>query len=110
MLLVTLLCYIGFTALCLSMSRHYGDLFGGSLSIIRGTVLRLSGWTALLLSLWIALVSQGLGQALVQWFAALMGSAVSLVFVMSYRPGLALSLAGAGILLAPIAACIQLLA
>lgn len=110
MLLVTLLCYVGFTALCLSMSRHYSELVGGSLTLGRGRVLKLSGWAVLLLSLWFAVISQNPGQALVQWFAALMGSAVLLVFVMSYWPRLALSLAGIGALLAPIAACLQLLA
>ncbi|WP_110946923.1 DUF3325 domain-containing protein [Pseudomonas bohemica] len=110
MLLATLLCYIGFTALCLSMNRHYDDLIGGSLTLGRGRALKLLGWVALLLSLWVALASQAMGQALVQWFAALMGSAVLFVFVMSYRPRLALSLAGIGALLAPVVACIQLLA
>jgi len=110
MLLATLLCYIGFTALCLSMNRHYEDLTGRPFSAVRGQALRFSGWAALLVSLWIALVSQSLGQALVQWFAALMSSAVLLVFVMSYRPGLALSLAGIGVLLCPVAAFLQLLA
>jgi hypothetical protein len=47
---------------------------------------------------------------LVQWFAALMGSAVLWVFMMSYWPRLALSLAGVGAVLCPIAACLQLLA
>jgi hypothetical protein len=64
----------------------------------------------LLASLWVALASQTLGQALVQWSAALMGSAVVLVFVMSYWPRLALSLAGVGVLLCPVFAFLQLLA
>ncbi|MFY1665008.1 DUF3325 domain-containing protein [Pseudomonas sp. Pseu.R1] len=110
MFLATLLCYVGFTALCLSMSRHYEDIVGGALSDSRGKWLRLVGWVALLASLWIARVSLSIGQALVQWSAALMVSAVVLVFVMSYWPRLALSLAGIGVLLVPVAACIQLLA
>lgn len=110
MLLPTLLCYVGFTALCLSMKRHYDALAGGVLSTGRGQALRVAGWAALLLSCSVALVSQSLGQALVQWFAALMSSAVLFVFVMSYWPRLALSLAVVGVLLIPIAACIQLLA
>lgn len=110
MLLVAMLCYVGFTSLCLSMSRHYGDLVGGSLSTVRRRIFKCLGWGALLLSLCAALVLQTLGKGLVQWFAALMGSAVLLVFVMSYRPRLALSLAGVGAVLAPVAACILLLA
>lgn len=107
MLLATLLCYLGFTALCLSMGRHYDVLIGGALSRHRSQGFRLLGWVALLLSPYVALDSQGLGQALVQWFAALMGSAVVLVFVMAYRPRLALSLAGVGVLLSPVAAFYQ---
>jgi hypothetical protein len=110
MLLATLLCYVGFTGLCMSMPRHYADLVGGTLSAARGKGLKVMGWGALALSLWLALQAQSVGFALVHWFAALMGSAVLLVFVMSYRPGLALSLAGIGVALSPIVAFIQLLA
>lgn len=109
MLLATLLCYVGFTALCLSMSRHYADLLGGALSAGRSRGLKAIGWGALLLSLWVAMASLSIGQALVQWFAALMSSALLLVFVMPYWPRLALSLAGIGALLVPVAACLQLL-
>ncbi|OQR33625.1 hypothetical protein BWR59_09860 [Pseudomonas sp. Bc-h] len=108
--LATLLCYVGFSALCLSMNRHYEDLTGRSFSVSRAKALRLLGWAALLASLWVALASQTLGQALVQWSAALMSSAVVLVFVMSYWPRLALSLAGVGVLLCPVFAFLQLLA
>jgi len=110
MVLATLLCYVGFTALCLSMSRHYEDLLGGVLPETGRKCLKLAGWGSLLVSLWVALISLNVGQALVQWFAALMGCAITLVFMMSYWPRLALSLAGIGVLLAPVAACLQLLA
>jgi len=110
MLLVALLCYIGFTALCLSMNRHHDDLLGASLSSTRGRALRGVGWALLGLSLWVALSSQTLGLALVQWSAALMASAVLWVFMMSYRPRLALSLAALGAVLCPVAACLPLLA
>ncbi|MDD1968281.1 DUF3325 domain-containing protein [Pseudomonas putida] len=110
MLLATLLCYVGFTALCLSMNRHAEDLLGASLSVARSRAARWLGWGVLALSLWVALVSLSVGQALVQWFAALMGSAFVLVFVMSYWPRLAVSLAAIGAVLCPVAACFQLLA
>ena len=109
MLLATLLCYIGFSALCLSMSRHYEVLVGHPLASSRARGLRLVGWIALLLSPYVALNSQSLGQALVQWFAALMGSAVLLVFVMAYRPRLALLLAVVSVVLSPVAAFVHLL-
>jgi hypothetical protein len=106
MLLATVLCYLGFTALCLSMSRHYEDLVGGVLPRGRSRWLTLCGGGALLVSLGVALVSTSVGQALVQWFAALMSSAFLLVFVMAYWPRLALSLAMIGVVLAPVAACL----
>ncbi|MFJ3482461.1 DUF3325 domain-containing protein [Pseudomonas sp. NPDC090202] len=106
MLLATLLCYVGFTALCLSMGRHPVAALAG-----RERLLRWLGWSALPLSLWVALATAAdVGMALIEWFAALMGSAVLLVFTMSYRPGLALSLAGLGALLCPLAAFFLLLA
>lgn len=110
MLSVPLLCFVGFTSLCLSMGRHYGDVIGGVLSAGRSKLLRLTGWVALLVSFWVAMMSLSVGLALVHWFAALMSSAMLWVFVMSYWPRLALSLAGVGALLIPVAACIQLLA
>ena len=110
MLLATVLCYVGFCALCLSMNRHYGELTGNRLAASRGKTLRIAGWAALALSFWAALESASVGMALVNWCAALMGSAVLLVFIMPYWPRLALSLAGVGVLLAPVAAFIQLLA
>jgi hypothetical protein len=109
MLLVTLLCYVGFAALSLSMPRHYADLAGGTLSTARGRSLKVLGGCALLVSLIVALRLQSTGFALVHWFAALMGSAVSLVFLMSYWPRQALWLAGIVAFVSPIVAFIQLL-
>lgn len=110
MLLATLLCYVGFVALCLSMSRHYAELMGSQLTDSRSKTFRCIGWAALVLSLWAALASASPGMALVNWSAALMGSAVLLVFVMPYWPRMALSLAGCGVLLAPLVAFAHLLA
>jgi hypothetical protein len=104
MLLATLLCYLGFTALSLSMSRHYADAVGGKLAPERRQWLRLVGWIALLLSLWAGVEAGGWSVGLVQWFAALMGSAVVLLIAMSVRPRLALMLAGLGLLVSPIVA------
>ena len=109
MLLATLLCYAGFTALCLSMSKHHGELLRSKLSVKRGRLLKVLGWALLCLSLSSALSADGWGLALVQWFAALMASALLLVFLIPFRPRLALILAAAGLLLSPVAAFNQLL-
>lgn len=109
MLLATLLCYVGFTALCLSMTKHYGELLHARLSASRSLLLKVAGWSCLGLSLWSALASAAWGMGLVQWFAALMACALLLVFLIPFRPRLALILAAAGLLFSPVAAFNQLL-
>jgi hypothetical protein len=109
MLLVTLLCYLGFMALCLSMTRHYGELLHARLGLKRSRLLKLLGWSALVLSAWVAVSVEGWGMGLVQWFAALMASALALVFLIPYRPRLALILAAVGLLFSPVVAFNQLL-
>lgn len=110
MLLATLLCYVGFTALCLSMTKHYGELLHSKLSASRSRVLKVVGWLCLCLSLWAALASTSLGLGLVQWCAALMGSALLLVFLIPFGPRLVLVLAAAGVLVGPLILINRLLA
>ena len=107
MLLALLLCYGGFTALCLSMDRHHVELSGRKPSARRRHCLKLGGWLLLALSLWAAVSATGWGLGLVEWFAVLMLSALLLVLLMPYRPRLALSLASAGLLASPLAAFAQ---
>ncbi|VVO10819.1 DUF3325 domain-containing protein [Pseudomonas fluorescens] len=107
MLLVFLLCYGGFTALCLSMDRHHTDLLGRKPSVRRRQGMRISGWLLLALSLWAAVSATGWGLGLVQWFAVLMLSGLLLVLLLPYRPRLALSLAGVSLLASPVAAFVQ---
>jgi len=107
MLLATLLCYLGFTALSLSMSRHYADVIGGQLALEHRWRLRLPGWLALALSFWAAGQTGGWSIGVVQWFAALMASALVLLITMAWRPRLALWLAGVGLLISPFAAFSQ---
>lgn len=107
MLLALLLCYGGFTALCLSMDRHHAELLGRKPSARRRQGMKLGGWVLLALSLWAAVASNGWGLGLVEWFAVLMLSALLLVLLMPYRPRLALSLAGVSLLVSPIAAFAQ---
>jgi len=110
MFLATLLCYLGFTALSLSMSRHYADVVGGTLAPGRRQLLRVLGWLTLLLSVWAGVVAGGWSIGLVQWFAALMVSALVLLIAMSLRPRLVLLLAGVGLLISPVVAVSQWLA
>ena len=107
MLLSLLLCYGGFTALCLSMDRHHAELLGGKPTAHRRRLLKLGGWLLLVLSLWAAVSSTGWGLGLVEWFAVLMLSAMVLVLLMPYRPRLALALAGLSVLASPVVVFVQ---
>lgn len=107
MLLALLLCYGGFTALCLSMDRHYTELLGRKPSVRRRQGMRILGWLSLTLSLWAAVSATGVGLGLVQWFAVLMLSGLLLVLLLPYHPRLALSLAGVSLLASPLVAFAQ---
>lgn len=104
MLLALLLCYTGFTALCLSLDRHHADLLGRKPSALRRLVLRLGGGLLLALSLWAAVATFGWGRGLVEWCAVLMISALLLVWLVAYRPRWALAMAALGLLASPVAA------
>ncbi|RMP63429.1 DUF3325 domain-containing protein [Pseudomonas kitaguniensis] len=104
MLLALLMCYAGFTALCLSTDRHHGELLHSTLLPRRRLALRVAGWSLLLLSIVPAVAASGWGQGLVEWCAVLMFSALLLVLLLPYRPRLALMLAGVGLLASPVAA------
>ena len=107
MLLALLLCYAGFTALCLSMPRHHDELLGNKPSARRARHLKLAGWLLLGASLWAAVAANGWSFGLVDWFAVLMGSALVLVLLMPYRPKLTLLLAALSLLATPVAAWAQ---
>ena len=104
MLLALLMCYAGFTALCLATDRHHGELLHSKPSPPRRRVLRVAGWLLLVLSVWPAVAASGWAQGLVEWSAVLMLSALLLVLLLPYRPRLALILAGVGLLASPVAA------
>ncbi|MGY2188524.1 hypothetical protein D3C81_528890 [compost metagenome] len=107
MLLACLLCYGGFTALCLSMDRHHTELLGRKPTLVMRRRMKLAGWLLLALSLWAAVSTTGWALGLVEWFAVLMLSGLSLVLLMPYRPRLALALAGVSLLASPLAAFAQ---
>ena len=104
MLLALLMCYAGFTALCLSTDRHHGELLHSKPSPRRRLGLRVAGWVLRTVSIWPAVNSAGWSQGLVEWCAVLMLSALLLVLLLPYRPRLALILAGVGLLASPVAA------
>ncbi|WP_077047259.1 DUF3325 domain-containing protein [Pseudomonas sp. KK4] len=104
MLLACLLCYGGFTALCLSMDRHHAELLGRKASTAVRRPLKWAGWSLLGGSLWAAVSVAGWAFGLVQWCAVLMLSALLLVMLMPYRRRMALSLAALSLLASPIAA------
>lgn len=107
MLLALMLCYGGFTALCLSMDRHHTELLGQKPSARRRHGMKIAGWILLALSLWAAVSKTGWSLGLVEWSAVLMLSALLLVLLLPYRPRLALSLAGLSLLASPVAALAQ---
>ena len=104
MLLALLMCYAGFTALCLSTDRHHGELLHSKPTPRRRLGLRVIGWLLLVVSIWPAVDVAGWGRGLVEWCAVLMLSALLLVLLLPYRPRLALILAGVGLLASPVAA------
>ncbi len=103
MAVVGLLCYSGFAALCLGMERHYRDLVGRPPQARVSLALRLVGGMLLAAGLWLAVVlDHGWSMGLVHGCAALMASVMLWVFMLPYRPRLAVGLAGAAGVLGPI--------
>ena len=81
MLLALLLCYGGFSALCLSMDRHHAELLGRKPSAARRRALKVGGWSLLAISMWAAVASTGWGLGVVEWCTGLMLSALLLVLL-----------------------------
>lgn len=104
MIPAVLLSYAGFTALCLAMDKHHGQLLRRQPSRVQCQVLSGVGWCLLGLSLAAAVSSAGWAMGLVNWTAGLMGSAVLLVWLLPYQPRLALGIAAASLLVSPLAA------
>ncbi|MCX4066004.1 DUF3325 domain-containing protein [Pseudomonas sp. S1Bt30] len=104
MLIAMLMCYAGFTALCLATDRHHGELLRSKPSPARRLGLRVAGGLLLTLAIGPAVWLSGWAQGLVEWCAVLMLSALLLVLLLPYRPRLALILAGVGLLASPVAA------
>lgn len=104
MLAALCLAYTGFTALCLGLAKHYEQAFGARPAPGRSRLLRLAGWSALVLSAAAAVAAAGWSMGAVEWFGALSVSALLLVLLLPYRPRLAAGLGVAALALAPLAA------
>lgn len=104
MMPAVLLSYAGFTALCLAMDKHHGELLRRKSTPVRRRSLTVVGWLLLALSMGVAVSQAGWPMGLVNWTAGLMASAVLLVWLLPYQPRVALGVAVASLLVSPLAA------
>jgi hypothetical protein len=80
-----LLALLGFALLALSLAKHYRDLVGGPLPVLRGRVFRVAGWLLLGASMMGAMAEQGFGIGIVLWVALLTVAALIVGLAISYR-------------------------
>ena len=91
---IFMLGYLGFSALSLSIQRHYGEIFGRHkvLSRTQNLWLRLLGWLLIAFSYAVSIASQGWGVGSVMWLGMLMLAGLLLVLMTAYLPRLILKL------------------
>ncbi len=94
------LAYAGLAALCLGMDRHHRQVVGRGIKPRATLALRLAGTTILALSFAAAILSDGWVFGPVAWCGGLTAAALALVFLLPYRPRLAMVLGPAGLLIA----------
>ncbi|MDB6060285.1 MAG: conserved rane protein of unknown function [Verrucomicrobiaceae bacterium] len=85
MLLVIMLCYASFIALCLAMPKHYRDFFKSNAAphqLLR--LFRVLGWSGLLAAFFAAIHSSGWQIGPVLWIASMSVSAVTWVFMLPF--------------------------
>ncbi|MGU3536627.1 DUF3325 domain-containing protein [Methylobacterium sp. A54F] len=80
------LAFAGLAALALSLDRHHRDAFGTRVPKARARMLRLAGWAGIALSLLSAGILEDWTFGPVQWIGALIGGALGVVLLLSYRP------------------------
>jgi hypothetical protein len=90
--------YAGMTGLCLSMERHYRQVFGHTPGRPKQRLLHYSGWLLLALALVYSVAAWGWTFGPVLWFGMLAGATGLLVILLSYSERTALALAGIGLL------------
>lgn len=104
MIAAVLLSYASFTALCLAMDKHHGELLRRKPSPLQRRTLAGVGWLLLALAMAAAVHDAGWAMGLVNWTAGLMASGILLVWLIPYQPRLALGIAAAGLVVGPLAA------
>ena len=65
------LCLAGFTGIALAVERQQEELFGRALSASATRLLRIAGWTGLLMAFAVAVRAQGWAFGSVAWFGHL---------------------------------------
>lgn len=87
---IFILGYLGFSALSLSMQRHYAEIFGRHKVLNRTQYLslRLLGWLLIAFSYAVSIASQGWGVGSVMWLGILMLAGLLLVLMTAYLPHL----------------------
>lgn len=99
-----LLAYAGFVALCLAMDKHFTGLLGRKPHPGHLRLLRVAGWSLLVLSLAFSVHLRGWAHGLVEWAAVMMAAVTVWVFALPYQPRLLLGLAAGSVLLGPVLA------
>lgn len=105
-----LLVFCGFTAISLTIKRHYVDIHGrGEAGPQLSRYLTLGGWTALLIALLAFIAQEQLGNGLMLWFGSLTASGWVLVLMLNYTSRRVIPVAGASLVLAVVAGLAALL-
>lgn len=89
--------YAGMTGLCLSMERHYRQVFKNAPVVSRQRLLYCSGWLLLTLAFVYSLKAWGTTFGPIAWFGLLAAVTGVLVILLSYRDRIALALALLGL-------------
>ena len=86
------LAYAGFAALSLAMDRHYEAVFDRAIPSRHRQPLRIFGWAGLAFSLWAAGLSYGWSYGFVEWIGMLAIAGMLLIWILTFKPVMALGL------------------
>ena len=96
------LVYAGFSALCVAMDRHFEDLFDRAIPRQLRRCLRVAGWFALVLALYLSAQVWGWSYGLVEWIGMASIAGLILIWFVTFRPHAAIILGGVCALAAPL--------
>lgn len=91
--------HAGMAALCLSMERHYKQVFQRAPHLSIQRLLRGSGWLLLALALAYSIETWGAALGPVAWFGVLTAVTGMWIFLLSYQERIALAIAAASLAL-----------